>query len=450
MATATRQAASGMAGAFAKATDLHKRILFVLGAFIVFRFGTHVPIPGVDTVALAQFSSQMQEGLLGMINLFTGGAFSRASILALNIIPYILASILVQLMAKTLPGLQELEKEGEAGRRKINQYTRYVTVVIAFMNGMMLAGQLQAATGAGGASVVVDPGLMFRLQSALTMTAGTMFVVWLAEQINKRGIGNGASLLIFAGIVAELPRALVQVFEMVKVGSISEFMLLAILAAVFGVIAFAAFVESAQRRILVQYPKRQVGLRMTGGEAQYMPLKVNLAGVMGPILASQILMVPSFMLTQFFANQADSDFGTMIQRYLDPSSWVFNTLFVAGIMLFSFWWVALMMDPAKMADRIKKEGGFVPGIRPGDATAKFLDYVMTRLTVVGAVYVAFICVLPQMLIANLGVPFYFGGTSLLIVVSVTLDTMQQIQAGVVAHRYEGLIRKARLRQGKKG
>lgn len=445
----TRQtAASGMGQAFAKAKDLHMRILFVLGVFVVFRFGTHVPIPGVDSLALAQFSGQLQEGFLGMINLFTGGAFARASVFALNIIPYILASILVQIMAKTLPSLQAIEEEGEAGKRKINQYTRYLTVIFAFMNGLMLSGQLQAAAVAGGASVVIDPGMAFRLNAALSMTAGTMFVVWLAEQINKRGIGNGASLLIFAGIIAELPKALIQTFEMVKVDSITEFTLIGILLMIFAVIAFSVFVESAQRRILVQYPKRQVGARSAGGESQYMPLKLNLAGVMGPILASQILLVPSLFITQFAGGTATGTVAVFIQRYLSPDHWVFNTLFVALIMAFSFWWVALMMDPKKMADRIKKEGGFVPGIRPGDATAKFLDYVMTRLTVVGGLYVSLICVLPQMMIANVGVPFYFGGTSLLIVVSVTLDTMQRIQAGVVAHRYEGLIRKARLR-GKK-
>ena len=452
MATRTAAQTSGFADAFSKAKDLHKRVLFVLGAFLVFRMGTHIPVPGVDPIALAQHSASLQQGILGMINMFTGGAFARASILALNIIPYILASIFIQILGKTIPSLQELEKEGEAGRRKINQYTRYLTVFIAFMNGLMLAGALQGATvnlNGVPASVVVDPGLMFRLHTALTLAAGTMFVVWLAEQINQRGIGNGASLLIFAGIVAELPRALVKTFELAKIGTLSDFALLGIAAMVVGVIAFVVFMESAQRRILVQYPKRQVGPRPTGGDSSHMPLKVNLAGVMGPILASQLLLAPSFMLQQLFRDSyADSTVAQWIGLYLSPGSLVFNVLFVSGIFVFGFWWVALMMDPEKMADRIKREGGFVPGIRPGKQTAQYFDNVMTRLTVVGSAYVAFICVLPQVIIANYNVPFYFGGTSLLIVVTVTLDTMSRIQAALVAHRYEGLMRKARLREGK--
>jgi|TARA_Y100000782_G_scaffold41136_1_gene45583 preprotein translocase subunit SecY len=432
--------------AFGKAKDLQRRILFVLGVLIVFRMGTHIPIPGIDPIALAKFSqANLQEGILGMLNMFTGGAFARASIFALNIIPYILASIFVQILAKTVPSLQELEKEGEAGKRKINQYTRYLTVGIAMMNGFMLSSALMAADG-----VVLHPGIGFKLHTALTFTAGAMFVVWMAEQINTRGIGNGASLLIFAGIVAELPKALIQTFALAREGSLSEFALIGLAIMVVVIIAFCVFMESAHRKITVQYPKRQVGARQSGGEVNHMPLKVNLAGVMGPILASQLLLAPSFMLQQFFADSAgSSNVASYIAMYLNPSHWVFNTLFVAGIFIFSFWWVALMMDPEKMAERIKKEGGFVPGIRPGAQTAKYFDKVMTRLMIIGSVYISFICVLPQMVIGQYGVPFYFGGTSLLIVVTVALDSMSRVQAALVAHRYEGLMKKARLRGGRK-
>ncbi len=433
---------SGAAEAFGKAKDLHKRILFVLGALLVFRLGTHIPIAGIDPIALAAFSqANLQDGILGMLNMFTGGAFARASIFALNIIPYILASIFIQILSKTIPSMQELEKEGEAGKRKINQYTRYLTVCIAFMNGLMLASALMAAQ-----NVVINPGLAFKLHTALTFTAGAMFVVWMAEQINSRGIGNGASLLIFAGIVAELPKALIQTFSLARDGAIGEFTLIGIGLMVVLIIAFCVFIESAQRKVTVQYPKRQVGSRQSGAEVSHMPLKVNLSGVMGPILASQILLMPSFMLQQFLSDSySDSNISSYIALYLNPSSWVFNLLFVIGIFIFSFWWVSLMMDPDKMAERIKKEGGFIPGIRPGQQTATFLDKVMTRLMVVGGAYLAFICVLPQVFISQYGVPFYFGGTSLLIVVTVALDSMSRIQAALVAHRYEGLLKKSRLR-----
>ena len=439
-----RSSANAAVEAFGKAKDLHKRILFVLGALVVFRLGTHIPVPGIDPIALAKFSqANLQGGILGMLNMFTGGAFARASIFALNIIPYILASIFMQILSKTVPSLQELEKEGEAGKRKTNQYTRYLTVCIAMMNGFVLSSALMAADG-----VVLNPGFGFKLHTALSFTAGAMFVLWLAEQINTRGIGNGASVLIFAGIVAELPKALVQTFALVREGSISEFALIAIGLMVIGVIAFCVFMESAHRKVTVQYPKRQVGARQSGGEVNHMPLKVNLAGVMGPILASQLLLAPSFMLQQFFAD-GSSNIASYVAMYLNPGHWVFNALFVAGIFIFSFWWVALMMDPEKMADRIKKEGGFVPGIRPGAQTAKYFDKVMTRLMVIGSLYISFICVLPQMIVSEYGVPFYFGGTSLLIVVTVAMDSMSRVQAALVAHRYEGLMKKARLRGGRK-
>ena len=433
--------------AFGKAKDLQSRILFVLGVFLVFRMGTHIPIAGIDPVALAEFSkSNLQDGIMGMLNMFTGGAFARASIFALNIIPFILASIFMQILTKSLPSLQELEKEGEAGKRKISQYTRYLTVGIAFMNGFMLSSALMAAQG-----VVVSPGLGFQLHSALTFAAGTMVVVWMAEQINKRGIGNGASLLIFAGIIAELPRALVQTFALARDGSIAEFTIIGIGLMAVVVIGFVVFMESAQRKITVQYPKRQVGTRQSGAEVSHMPLKVNMSGVMGPILASQLLLAPSFMAQQFFSGQnASSNISAYIAQYLSPSHIVFNILFVVMIFIFSFWWVALMMDPNKMAERIKKEGGFVPGIRPGDQTAKYLDKVMTRLMVIGATYLSFVCVLPQMLVAQYNVPFYFGGTSLLIAVSVSLDTMSRLQAALVAHRYEGLLKKSRFRGARHG
>ena len=451
MATATTSTAAqmGLLGAFLKASDLKKRLLFVLGALIIYRLGTHVPLPGIDATALAAYSQTLTQGLFGMFNMFSGGAFSRMTVFALNIMPYITASIIIQLLSSMYPSLAELKKEGEMGRRRLNQYTRYLTVALAFFQGMGLAIGMESATvtvGAAAVNVVVDPGLMFRLQTALTLTAGSVFVMWLGEQITQRGVGNGASLIIFAGIVAELPKALVNTFEMVRVGTMTELFIVGIVTMVIVVILFVIFMEMAQRRVLIQYPKRQVGLRVSGGESSHMPLKLNVSGVIPPIFASSILLVPG-SVAHYFPN---AEFAQLVAAHLTPGKLVYESLFVAAIVFFCFFYTSVVFNPDETAENIKKSGGFVPGIRPGKATADFFDYLLTRLTVLGAAYISFICVLPQVVISHFAVPFFFGGTSLLIVVSVTLDTVSQIQSHLLAHRYESLLKKSKFRSVQRG
>ncbi|MBI1362372.1 MAG: preprotein translocase subunit SecY [Proteobacteria bacterium] len=450
MASSQAQGPSNPFGVFAKATELKKRILFVLVALIVYRLGTHIPLPGIDAVALGknlaqlQHSSQGLSGAFNMFNMFSGGAFKRMTIFALNIMPYITASIIIQLLSSMYPSLQEMKKEGEMGRRKMNQYTRYLTVALAMFQGMGLAIGLESmqVTADGIVyNVVADPGLIFRLQTAFTLTAGSVFVMWLGEQISQKGVGNGASLIIFSGIVAELPRALVNTFDMAKVGTMSEYFLLGLVLFIVAVMGFVVFMENAQRRILIQYPKRQVGLKMTGGESNHMPLKLNMAGVIPAIFASSILLFP--MSIASFA--PESELAQMIGAHLAPGRPTYEMLFVAAVMFFCFFYTAVVFNPEETADNIKKSGGFIPGIRPGKATAEYFDYILTRLTVLGSVYIAAVCVLPQILLTQYSVPFYFGGTSLLIVVSVTLDTVTQIQSHLIAHRYEGLLKKTKFR-----
>ena len=432
-----------------RSKELKQRILFVLMVLVVYRLGTHVPLPGIDAVALTQFQGQLQQGLFGMFNMFSGGAFARMSVFALNIMPYITASIIIQLMSATYPSLQELKKEGESGRRKLNQYTRYLTVALALVQGFGLAVGIESASVTVGAevrNVVINPDLLFRIQTALTLLAGTVFLMWMGEQINSKGIGNGISILIFAGIVAELPRALYQAFEMVRIGSLESFVLIGFAVMALVVIMFIVFMESAQRRVQIQYPKRQVGMhKMAGGETSHMPLKLNTAGVIPPIFASSLLLVPGFIANSF----SGAEWAQVMAAWFAPGRPMYTALFVALIVFFCFFYTSIVFNPEETADNLKKQGGFIPGIRPGQPTADFLDKTLTRLTTVGAIYIAAVCILPEIINARYSVPFYFGGTSLLIVVSVTMDLVTRIQTHLIAQKYESLLKRTQLRGRKR-
>jgi preprotein translocase subunit SecY len=449
MASAAEQlAASINFGAFSKATELKNRIWFTLGALVVYRLGTYIPLPGIDPGILHDIFSHNAGGILGMFDMFSGGALGRMSIFALNIMPYISASIIVQLLTAVSPQLEALKKEGESGRKKLNQYTRYGTVALAAVQAYGIAVGLEGMRS-GVQSAVIDPGLFFRLVTLVTLTSGTMFLMWLGEQITARGIGNGISLIIMSGIVANLPHALAATLELGRTGALSPVFILLFLAISVGVVAFIVFVERAQRRILVQYPKRQVGNRMFGGEASHLPLKLNTSGVIPPIFASSLLLLPTTIAT--FQQNGAGSFGWLgtITAYLGHGRPAYMILYVALIVFFCFFYTAIVFNPEETADNLRKYGGFIPGIRPGKNTADHLDYVLTRLTVVGAAYLSAVCILPEILISQYSVPFYFGGTSLLIVVSVTMDTVAQIHSHLLAHQYEGLIKKARLR-GRRG
>ncbi len=450
MASAAEQLASNMnLGAFSKATELKKRIWFTLIALLVYRLGTFIPIPGIDPVAFAQTFKSNSTGILGMLNLFAGGAVERLAIFALNIMPYISASIIMQLMSSVSPKLEALKKEGEQGRKAINQYTRYLTVILATFQAYGIAVGLEGSR-AGAASVVIDPGWFFRITTVITLVGGTMFLMWLGEQITARGVGNGTSLIIFAGIVAGLPGALLSLFELSRTGSLPPFLLIALLALMLSVVAAIVFVERAQRRLLIQYPKRQVGNRMFQGDSSHLPLKLNSSGVIPPIFASSLLLLP-ITAAQFSAGPGASgpEWLTTIVAALGRGQPLHIALYVALILFFCFFYTAVVFNPTETADNLRKYGGFLPGRRPGAQTAEYIDYVLTRVTVVGAIYLAVVCVMPELLISYAAVPFYFGGTSLLIAVSVTMDTVAQIQSHLLAHQYEGLIKKSKLR-GSKG
>ncbi|WP_374304720.1 preprotein translocase subunit SecY [Ferrovibrio sp.] len=444
---AERMAGSLNFGAFAKATELKKRIWFTIGALIVYRLGTYIPLPGIDPMIMADIFRQQAGGILGMFNVFAGGALERMTIFALNIMPYISASIIVQLLTAVSPQLEAMKKEGEAGRKKLNQYTRYGTVLLAIVQAYGIAVGLEGMTGSRGGAVL-DPGMFFRLTTVVTLTGGTMFLMWLGEQITQRGIGQGTSLIIFAGIIAELPRALAATLELGRTGALSTFFILFLLVLIVGVITFIVFMERAQRRILVQYPKRQQGARMFGGESSHLPLKLNTSGVIPPIFASSLLLMPA-TLAQFSAGSGAPGWVTTITTLLGHGQPLYMATYVGLIVFFCFFYTSVVFNPNDTADNLKKHGGFVPGIRPGQRTAEYFDYVLTRLTVVGAVYISAVCLLPELLISQYSVPFYFGGTSLLIVVSVTMDTVAQIQSHLLAHQYEGLIKKAKLRGARK-
>ena len=428
--------------AFGKAEELKKRLWFTLGALLVYRLGTYIPLPGINPEALADLVRQNQSGILGVFNMFSGGAVGRMAIFALNIMPYISASIIVQLLTTVSPHLEALKKEGETGRKQINQYTRYGTVILAMLQGYAIAVGLESST-----NVVSDPGWAFRIAAVFTLVGGTVFLMWLGEQITARGVGNGISLIIFAGIVAELPAALVGTLELSRQGAISPGLIAAMLLGAVLVIACIVFMERAQRRLLVQYPKRQMGNKMFQGDSSHLPLKLNTSGVIPPIFASSLLLVP-ITIANFSAGQGP-EWLTSVTAVLGRGQPLYIALYVLGIVFFAFFYTAIVFNPQDTAENLKKYGGFIPGIRPGARTAEYIDYVLTRITVVGAAYLAGVCVLPEILISSAGVPFYFGGTSLLIVVSVTMDTVAQIQSHLLAHQYEGLIKKSRLRGAKR-
>jgi len=447
MASAAEQlAASFNFSAFAKAPELRKRIWFTLSALIIYRLGTFIPLPGIDPVILEDIFARQAGSILGIFNMFSGGALGRMTIFALNIMPYISAAIIMQLMTAVSPRLEQLKKEGEQGRKKINQYTRYGTVLLAAVQAYGLAVGLEGMSGASG-SAVISPGLFFRATTVITIVGGTIFLMWLGEQITARGVGNGISLIIFSGIVAGLPRALASTFELGRTGALPTLLIIGLIIMAVAVIWFIVFMERAHRRVVVQYPKRQQGTRMTGGESSHLPLKLNTSGVIPPIFASSLLLMPATFIG--FSSGQGPEWLTFIGAYLGRGQPVYLLLFVSLIVFFCFFYTAIVFNPADTADNLKKYGGFIPGIRPGKNTADYLDYVLTRLTVVGAAYLALVCILPEILIAKWQVPFYFGGTSLLIVVSVTMDTVAQIHSHLIAHQYEGLIKKSRLR-GRRG
>jgi preprotein translocase subunit SecY len=447
MASAAEQlAASVNFGAFAKATELKKRIWFTLAALIVYRLGTYIPIPGIDPSILADIFSKQQGGILGMFDMFSGGALGRMTIFALNIMPYISSAIILQLMTAVSPQLETLKKEGEAGRKKINQYTRYGTVMLAVFQSFGIAVGLEAMTGQSGGAVI-SPGFFFRITTVVTLTGGTIFLMWIGEQITARGVGNGISLIIFSGIVANLPHALAATLELGRTGALSTFFIILLLILSVAVVTAMVFMERAQRRILVQYPKRQMGNKMFGGESSHLPLKINTSGVIPPIFASSLLLLP-LTFASFTANQGPAWLSD-ITALLAHGTPLYIGLYVGLIVFFAFFYTAVVFNPVETADNLKKYGGFIPGIRPGKSTADYLDYVLTRLTVLGAGYLSVVCVLPEILISHYAVPFYFGGTSLLIVVSVTMDTVAQVHSHLLAHQYEGLIKKAKLR-GRRG
>ena len=438
MASAAEQLAANLSfSAFRTADELKKRIWFTLGALLVYRLGTYIPLPGIDPQALQPVFSQQQSGIIGMFNMFAGGAVGRMAIFALNIMPYITASIVIQLLTSVVPRLEQLKKEGESGRKQINQYTRYGTVFLAAVQGYGIAIGLEGAQG-----VVVEPGFFFRASAVITLVGGTVFLMWLGEQVTSRGVGNGISLIIFAGIVAELPSALAGTLELGRQGALSTFIILALIIMVVAVIAFIVFMERAQRRLLVQYPKRQTASGMAQGDNSHLPLKLNTAGVIPPIFASSLLLMP-ITLANFSGDASGGALGA-VAALLGRGQPAYMALYAAGIIFFCFFYTSIVFNPNDTADNLKRYGGFIPGIRPGPRTAEYIDHVLTRLTLVGALYLTAVCLLPEMLINAYNVPFYFGGTSLLIVVNVTMDTVGQVQGHLFAHQYEGLIQKSKL------
>lgn len=439
MASAAEQLAANLNfAALAKADELKKRIWFTLGALLIYRLGTYIPLPGIDPEALRQAFQQNQSGILGLFNMFSGGAVGRMAIFALNIMPYISASIIIQLMTTVSPHLEQLKKEGEQGRKQINQYTRYGTVFLATIQAYGISVGLE-----GGNGIVVDPGWFFRITTVITLVGGTVFLMWLGEQITSRGIGNGISLIIFSGIVAHLPAALVGTLELGRQGALSTPLIIVIGVMAVAVIAFIVFMERAQRRLLVQYPKRQVGSKMFQGDSSHLPLKLNTSGVIPPIFASSILLLPITVAN--FSGGTGPEWLTTVTALLGHGQPLYLALYGLGIVFFAFFYTAIVFNPADTADNLKKYGGFIPGIRPGERTAEYIDHVLTRITVVGAAYLTLVCLLPELLISYAAVPFYLGGTSLLIVVSVTMDTVSQVQGHLLAHQYEGLVKKSKLR-----
>jgi preprotein translocase subunit SecY len=440
MASAAEQIASNFnLGAFAKAEELKKRIWFTLGALVVYRLGTYIPMPGINPDALAETFKQAQGGILGLFNMFSGGAVGRLAIFALNIMPYISASIIIQLLTSLSPQLEALKKEGESGRKVLNQYTRYLTVLLAVFQAYGISVGLESSSG----NVVLQPGLFFRISTVITLTGGTLFLMWLGEQITSRGIGNGASLIIFSGIVANLPTAFVNMLNLGREGAISTGLIFGVVVMAVCVIAFCVFMERAQRRLLINYPKRQSGNRVYEAQTSFLPLKLNTSGVIPPIFASSLLLLPT-TIASFSRNDGSGVIGLM-STYLGHGRPLYMVLYVAMIVFFAFFYTAIVFNPQETADNLKKHGGIILGIRPGERTASYIDTILTRITVIGAAYLAIICLIPEILVSSAALPYYFGGTSLLIVVSVTMDTVAQINGHLLAHQYEGLIKKSKLR-----
>jgi preprotein translocase subunit SecY len=452
MASAADQMAQSINLAkFAKATDLKKRLWFTIGALIIFRLLSYVPLPGVDPTALGLLSEQTQGGVLDFFNTFSGGSLSRMSLIALGVMPYITASIVVQLATSLSPTLAAIKKEGESGRKRLNQYTRYGTVGLTAIQGYFIAVGLETLGATQGIQAVIEPGMTFRIAAVISLIGGTMFLMWLGEQITSRGIGNGVSLIIMAGIVAHLPTTLFNLLEGGRSGSVDPVRLVGIIVAVIGLVLLICFMERAQRRILIQYPKRQTQRGMQA-DRSHLPLKINTAGVIPPIFASSLLLMP-LTISQFAGQRvagesAWGDFIITLNQYLQHGSPVYMGLYAAGIIFFSFFYTAVVFNPEETADNLKRYGGFIPGIRPGKNTETYFDYVLTRITVIGAAYLTFICVVPEYLVTALQIPFYLGGTSLLIVVNVTMDTVTQIQSHLLAHQYGDLIKKAKLKGGR--
>ncbi|RVT82552.1 preprotein translocase subunit SecY [Rhodobacteraceae bacterium CCMM004] len=444
MASAAEQMAANMSwSAFGKATELRQRILFTLGLLIVYRIGTYIPVPGIDGAELRNFMEQAAAGIGGILNMFTGGAISRMGIFALGIMPYISASIIVQLMTAMVPRLEQLKKEGEQGRKKINQYTRYGTVLLATFQAYGLAVSLEA----GG--LVTDPGLYFRAACVITLVGGTMFLMWLGEQITARGIGNGISLIIFVGIIAEVPAALAQFFASGRSGAISPAVIVGVIVMVVAVIGFVVFMERSLRKIHIQYPRRQVGMKVYDGGSSHLPIKVNPAGVIPAIFASSLLLLPTTLAT--FSGQQTGPVMSTILAYFGPGQPLYLLFFAVMIIFFTYFYTAnVSFKTEDVAENLKNQNGFIPGIRPGKRTEEYLDYVVARILVLGSAYLTAVCLLPEVLRAQFAIPFYFGGTSVLIVVSVTMDTIQQVQSHLLAHQYEGLIEKSQLRGKKRG
>ncbi len=432
--------AMGKAGG-AKYGDLSKRLWFLLGALVVYRIGAHIPVPGIDPVVLADLFKSQKNGILGMFNMFSGGALSRFTIFALGIMPYISASIIFQLGAIAVPHLEQLKKEGEAGRRKITQYTRYATLVLAMFQAFGIAVALESQKG-----LVPDPGMMFRMTTVVTLTTGTIFLMWLGEQITERGLGNGISLIIFAGIAAGLPRAIGSTLEMARTGAFSIPLVLFLLIGAVAITALVVFVERGQRKVLVNYAKRQVGNKIYGGQSSHLPLKLNMAGVIPPIFASSIILFPA-TVAGWFGSGPGMLWLKDVSDKLAPGQPIYVLLYTAAIVFFCFFYTALVFNPKDTADNLKKSGAFLPGIRPGEQTARYIEKIMLRLTLVGAVYVSLVCLLPEFLVIKWNVPFYFGGTSLLILVVVTMDFMAQVQSYLMSHQYESLLKKANFKGG---
>ncbi len=428
-------------GAVGKMGELKSRLLFVLGALIVFRLGSHIPVPGIDPDVLAKLFESQKDGILGMFNMFSGGALSRFTVFALGIMPYISASIIMQLLTVVSPQLEQLKKEGESGRRQITKYTRYGTVFLALFQALGISIALEAQPG-----LVIDPGLMFRLTAVVTLVSGTMFLMWLGEQITERGIGNGISIIIFAGIVAGLPQAIGGTLELARTGAFSIPLVFFLFAATILVTGFVVFVERGQRKITVNYAKRQVGRKVYGGQTTHLPLKLNMSGVIPPIFASSIILFPA-TLAGWFGSSESMTWLKDLGATLSPGQPLYVMLYAVAIVFFCFFYTALVFNPKETADNLKKSGAFVPGIRPGEQTAKYIDRIMARLTLVGAVYITSVCLLPEFLIVKWNVPFYFGGTSLLIIVVVTMDFMAQVQSYLMSHQYESLLKKANFKGG---